>query len=78
MAWTNYLFNNLGDKADRLTRLDLSTDAEIKEMIRASTFSYTMESTEDSFRPGTVFESFYYQAKTPISNRALLAGFMLL
>ena len=29
-------------------------------------------------RPGTVFESFHYQAKTHISNRALLAGFLML
>jgi len=41
MAWANYLFNDLGDKADRLTRLAPSTDAEIKEKISASTSPYT-------------------------------------
>jgi len=41
MAWANYLFYGLGDKADRLTHLVSSTDAEIKEMISTSTSSYT-------------------------------------
>jgi len=49
MAWANYLFNGLGDKADRLTRLAPSTDAEIRERISASTSSYTTESAEDIF-----------------------------
>jgi len=66
------------DKADRLTRLAPSTDAEIKERIGAPISSYTTESVEDTFRPGTIFESFHYQAKTPISIRALLAGFLIL
>jgi len=30
------------------------------------------------FRPGTFFESFHHQAKILISNRALLAGFLML
>jgi len=68
MARASYLFNGLGDKADRLTYISCSTDAEIEERISASTSSYTMESVEDTFRPGTVFESFHHQAKTPISN----------
>ena len=78
MAWANYLFNGLGDKADRLTRLAPNTDAEIKEKISASTLSYTTKSTEDTFRLDTVFESFHYQAKTPISYMALLAEFLML
>jgi len=73
MAWADYLFNGLGDKANRLTHLVPSTDAEIKERISASTSSYTTESAEDTFRPDTVLKSFHYQAKTHISNRALLA-----
>jgi len=51
MAWANYLFNGLGDKADRLTRLAPNTDAEIKERISVSISSYTTESNEDTFRP---------------------------
>ena len=78
MAWTDYLFNDLGDKVDRLTCLALRTDAEIEKRINASTSSYTIKSIEDTFRPGTVFESFHHQAKTLISNRALLAGFLML
>ena len=78
IAWIDYLFNGLGDKADWLTRLALSTDVEIKERISASTSSCTTKSAEDTFRLGTIFKSFHYQAKTPISNRALLAGFLML
>ena len=72
------LSNNLGDKAGRLSRLAPSMDAEIKERIDTSTSLYTIESNENTFRPGTVFESFHHQAKAPISNRALLAGFLML
>jgi len=78
MACADYLFNGLGDKADRLTLLAPSINAKIKERIRASMPSYTIESVEDTFRPGTIFESFYYQAKTLISNKALLAGLLML
>jgi len=60
MAWVDYLFNGLGDKANRLTRLATSTDVAIKERISASTSSYTVESAEDNFRPDTVFKSFHY------------------
>ena len=77
-AWAYYLFNGLGDKADRLTHLAPSTDAKIKERISASTSSYITESAKDTFRLGTVFESFHYQAKAPVSNRALLARFLIL
>jgi len=69
MAWTDYFFNGLGDKANRLTRLAPSTNAEIKERISESMSSYTTESAENTFRPSTAFESFHYQAKTPIFNR---------
>ena len=37
MTWVNYLFNGLGDKVDRLTRLVPSTNAEIEERISTST-----------------------------------------
>ena len=55
MAWANYLFNGLGDKGDKLTRLAPNNDAEIEERINASTSSYTTKSVEDTFRLGTVF-----------------------
>ena len=37
-----------------------------------------MESNEDTFKPDTIFESFHHQAWIPISDRALLAGFLML
>jgi len=78
MAWAKYLFNGLGDKVDRLTHLAPSTDVEIEGRISTSMSSYTTESVEGTFRLGTVFKSFYHQPKTPISNRAMLAKFLML
>ena len=73
----NYLFPEV-NKTDPMTRLAPSTDEEITERIRASTSSYTTESNEDTFKPDTVFESFHHQAKVPMSDRALLVGFLML
>ena len=74
MSWANYLFPGM-NKTDLMTRLTPSTDEEIFEKISASTSSYATESNEFSFKPDTVFESFHHQAKVPMSDRALLAGF---
>ena len=61
-----------------MTSLAPSSDEEIAERIDASVSSYTTESNEDTFKPDTIFESFHHQAQIPISNRALLAGFLML
>jgi len=61
-----------------VTSLAPCTDEEIAERISASTSSYTTESNEDTFKPDTIFENFHHQARIPISDRALLAGFLTL
>ena len=61
-----------------MTSLAPSTDEKIAERINASASSYTTESNKDTFKPDTVFESFHHQAQVPISDRALLAGFLML
>jgi len=61
-----------------MTQLALSIDEEIIERISASTSSYITESNDDIFKPNTVFKSFHHQAKVPMSDRALLAGFLML
>jgi len=66
------------NKTDLMTRLAPNTDVEITERINVSTSSCTTESNEDTFKPDTVFESFHHQAKIPMSDRALLAGFLML
>ena len=78
MSWVSYLFNDINDKSSLVTHLAPSTDEEIVERISASTSSYMTESNEDTFKPDTVFESFYHQTKIPISDRALFAGFLRL
>jgi len=58
--------------------LALYTNEEIAERISTSTSSYTTESNDDTFKPDTIFESFHYQARILIFDRALLAGFLML
>jgi len=78
MSWASYLFNGITEKDHSVTILAPSSDEEIAERIDASVSSYTTESNEDTFKPDTVLESFHHQARVPISDRALLAGFLML
>ena len=78
MSWANYFFRDLGEKSGLVSRLAASTDAEITERISKLVTSYTTKSNEDTFKPNTIFDSFYHQAKIFISDRALLAGFLML
>ena len=78
MSWASYLFNGINEKDSPVTSLAPCTDEEIAERINASASSYTMESNEDTFKTNTVFENFHHQARVPISDRALLAGFLML
>ena len=78
MSWASYLFKGINEKDSPVTSLAPYTDEEIAERINASVSSYTTESNEDTFKPDTVFESFHHQARVPISDRALLAGFLML
>ena len=77
MSWATYLFHGV-NKANSMSWLAPSTDEEIFERISASTNSYTTESNEDTFKQDMVFESFHHQAKVSMSDRALLAGFLML
>jgi len=61
-----------------MSRLAPSNDEEIFKRISASISSYNTESNEDTFKPDTVFESFHHQAKVLMSDRAMLAGFLML
>jgi len=76
-SWAIFLFSGM-NKTDPITQLAPSTDEEIIERISASTSSYTTESNEDTFKSDIVFESFHLQAKFPMSDQALLAGFLML
>ena len=68
----------MGEKSNLVSRLVASTDVEIVERIFESVTSYTTEKNEGTFKFDTVFYSFHHQAKTPISDRALLARFLML
>jgi hypothetical protein len=79
MSWANYLFPGLDDKKKRrIGRLEVVPDDKILERISQTVGFYTTESNEDTFQADTTFESFHHQARTPISDRALLAGFLML
>jgi len=77
MPWASYLFPGV-NKTDLMTWLAPSNDEEIIERISASTNSYTTKSNEDTFKPDTIFECFHHQVKVPMSDRALLVGFLIL
>ena len=72
------MFQDLGNKTGPISRLAASTNEEIKERIFVVVSSYTTESNEDTFHPDTVFESFHHQMKVPITDKALLAKFLML
>jgi len=78
MSWASYLFQALGKKTGPVSLLAASIDEEINEKIIMAVSSYTPESNEDTFEPDTVFKNFHHQAKVPISDRAQLAGFLML
>jgi len=78
MSLASYFFNDINDKSNPVTHLAPSTDEDIVEKISVSTSSYTTESNEDTFKLDIVFESFHHQARIPISDQALLAGFLVL
>jgi len=78
MSWASYLFNGINEKDSPVTSLASCTDEKITERISSSTSSYTTELNEDTFKPDMVFESFHHQARISISDRTLLAGFLML
>ena len=79
LSWADYLFNNVSNKDLPVIRLAPSSGGEVEDRIDAASDKfYTTESNEDGFDPDLVFESFHHQARTPISDRALLAGFLML
>jgi len=78
MSYANYLFCGVEEKSGLVSQLMASTDTEIIERISESVTSYTIESNENTIKHDTVFDSFHHPAKIPISNRALLAGFLML
>lgn len=74
-----YLFLNLYIDDKEIQTLSPCTKAEIEEKItHYGTQAFVAKSNMDVFKIGTSFESFHYQAKYPLSNIALLAGFLML
>ena len=78
MSRVNYLFLGLDDKTGHVSRRAASSDQETNDRIAQSGSSYIAESDKDAFKARTIFGSFHYQVWTPISNKALLAGFFML
>lgn len=72
--WATYLFRNLKDSLGGITSYKATDNDEIERHIEEiGDVSYTAESDEDGFKTSTVFESFHYQARFPISSEALLS-----
>ena len=72
------MFTGFGEKAAPIFGRSPSTVEEIWDRIESATETYTSQSDEDTFKAGTIFESFHHQAGVPLSGTALLAGFLML
>ena len=78
LSWANYLFPGVDNKQVLVSRLKVCTEEELADRIADSVDFYTADSDEDIFAAETIFESFHRQARTLISGKALLAGFLML
>jgi hypothetical protein len=66
------------DKTVLVSRCGACTDEELAERVAETMEFYITDSDEDVFKAGIVFESFHRQAQTPISDKALVADFLML
>lgn len=48
------------------------------QIVNVGATSYVIESNKDGFKAGTSFQCFHYQAQTHISNRGLIAGYLMI
>lgn len=65
------MFQDVDHPEVAVTKLDPINQASIETRIaHLGAALYVMESYEDGFKVGTSFQSFHYQAQTPISNRS--------
>jgi hypothetical protein len=77
--WADYLFKNLESRRGRVAPLDhLPHEAVEARSFAAGQIDYTADSDECGFKAGDKFESFHLQAEQPISDKALLAGYLLI
>jgi len=77
--WADYLFENLDKKGAPVAPLGPSDRVTVETRIFESLpVLFTLGSDLDGFKAGTTFESFHHQAVTPISAKALLAGYLML
>lgn len=73
--WANYLFHDVDHLEVMVTKLDPLNQASIEARIaHLDATSYVKESNEDGFKASMSFQSFYYQAQTPISDRELIGA----
>lgn len=74
--WDNDLFQDVDYPEVAVTKLNPLNQTAIKARIaNLGATSYVRESDEDGFKVGTSFQNFHYQAKMPIFDKVLMAGF---
>ena len=77
LSWASYLFPNLRG-TDALMLLPTRTVQEVERGLSEAKRFWISDSEEGGFPHGTRFFSYQYWATKPMSNHALLAGFLML
>lgn len=77
--WATYLFRNMKERLAIISGHKPADKDEIEGRIaETGDVSYTINSNKGGFNLGTALRSFHYQAGFPLSDRSLIAGFLIL
>lgn len=78
ISWAKYLFNGVMSKNEEIFPRGRSTREDVQTMLKGELDKFTSDSMEGGFPTGSHFHSYFHQAKAPLSEKALLAGFFML
>lgn len=77
--WTIYLFRNLNKSLRSIVGHKAADKDEIKRRtIQTGDMSYTIKFDEGGFKASTIFMSFHYHARFPMSSQSIIVGFFML
>ena len=71
-SWGDYLFPDMGIAA----HCGVADEDIFSRMQKHSQVDLIVEEDDDPYEKGDILRSFHYQARRPMSQKALLAGFL--
>lgn len=78
-VWATYLFRNQNKSLRSIMGHKATEKEEVeRHTVETRDVSYTAEFNEWAFKASTVCNSFYYQARFPVSSQGLIASFIML